>query len=452
MRTLYVTCLVLALSASLATAADGDFDPTYGVFNSGKNVIGLDFGGTNNDVLSDMLLASDGAAFLVGTSTLGTGHTAVNLVKMTPQGLQDNAFSSHLGYSLFGAVNSDDYAARASLDAQGNIIIAATQPQANLDTGLLLYASKPNGDTVHFGNYIFIPLDFDLNGSVEDTAAAALHMPNGGYILAGTATTPAGTELAVGRFNEDGTPDEIFGGGTGKVHYSFPNAGFIEITSLAYHDGRLLVAGSSRSVANAPSSMFIARLHAITGAKDAGYGAGGACIVTFNEGVGNNDNAGITSLVVQNDDVYAGGYAQTDAGRYKGAVAKLTQNCGLDLDFGTNGRAFLNSGYTLAFNKIAVQGDGKVVAVGTRKQSAASDTRIDVARFKADGTLDMDFASFGENVFGFNLAGGGDTGVSIAVGSDRIYVAGYASRGAGNNDYVIAGLKNDLIFANNFED
>ena len=448
MRTLYVTGLALALSASVATAADGDFDPTYGVFNTGKNVVGLDLGGSNSDVLSDMLLAPDGAAYLVGTSALGTGNKSVSLVKMTPQGLQNNLFGS----TLMGTNDSDNYAERASLDAQGNIIIAATKTQANPDTGLALFASQPNGDLLHFGNSIYIPLDFDLNESGEDTAAAALRLPNGEYILAGTATTPAGTELAVARFNEDGTPDEIFGGGTGKVHYSFADANFIEITSLAYHDGGLLVAGSSRSTANAPSNMFIARLYAITGAKDAGYGAGGACILTFNEGFGNNDNAGVTSLVVQNDDVYLGGYAQTDVDRYKGAVVKLRQICSLDLDFGTFGRAYLQSGYTLAFNNIAVQGDDKVVAVGTRKLSVGSDTRIDVARFKADGTLDLDFASFGENVFGFDLAGGGDTGVSIAVDSKRIYVAGYASRGAGNNDYVIAGLKNDLIFANNFED
>ncbi|MEO7324938.1 MAG: hypothetical protein ABIW82_08930 [Dokdonella sp.] len=291
-----------------------------------------------------------------------------------------------------------------------------------------------------------------MNGNIADTAAAALRLPDGDYILAGTSTTLAGTEMTVARFNPDGTLDELFGGGSGSVHYSFPNAALIDVTSLAYDAGGIFVAGSSRSAANAPSSMFIARLYASSGGKDAGYGAGGTCILVFNEGVGNNDNAGITSLVVQNDDIYAGGYAQTDVNRYKGAVVKLQQSCVFDPDFGVSGRAYLQSGYTLSFNKIAVQGDGKVVAVGTRKSSAVSDTRIDVARFKADGTLDTGFASFGENVFGFNLAGGGDTGVSVAVGSDRIYVAGYASRGAGNNDYVIAGLKNDLIFANNFED
>ncbi|MEO5625639.1 MAG: hypothetical protein ABIQ70_06510 [Dokdonella sp.] len=94
MRTLQATCLALALSASLATAADGDFDTTYGVFNSGKNTVGLDLGGSNNDLLSDMLVAPDGSAYLVGTSNLGTGYTGISLVKMTPQGLQEYTFNA----------------------------------------------------------------------------------------------------------------------------------------------------------------------------------------------------------------------------------------------------------------------------------------------------------------------------------------------------------------------
>ena len=452
MRALSVASLALALSASFASAADGDFDPTYGLFNSGKNVIGIDLGAPNSDVLSDMVLAPDGSAYLIGTSDYGNGHVLVSATKATPQGAQDQTFNANTGYRLFGPTNSDSIAAHASLDAQGNALITATQYATPQDGSLLLVGSTPDGHAVMFGQTSYIAFDYDLQGTNADSAAAVLQLPNGEYIVAGSASTLAGTELAVARFNADGTPDAVFGGGSGSVHYSFPNAALIQITSLAYHDGKLLVAGTSRTAANQASDMFIARLLVITGAKDTNYGAGGACLLTFNEGVGSNDDAGITSLVVQNDDIYAGGYAQTDVGRYKGVVVKLAHTCSIDQDFGNSGRAFLQSGYTLSFNKIAVQGDGKVIAVGTRKATSVSDTRIDVARFNADGTLDTAFATLGENVFGFGLAGGSDHGMAVAVDSQRIYVAGYASQGSGNYDFVIAGLKNDLIFANNFDD
>ncbi|MEO7324939.1 MAG: hypothetical protein ABIW82_08935 [Dokdonella sp.] len=138
MRTLHVTCLALALSASVATAADGDFDPTYGLFNSGKNTVGLDLGGSNNDLLSDMLVAPDGSAYLVGTSNRDTGYTAASVVKMTPQGLQDSTFDSHDGYSVLGPINSDTYAEHASFDTQGNVIVAATQLAGAQDTSLAI--------------------------------------------------------------------------------------------------------------------------------------------------------------------------------------------------------------------------------------------------------------------------------------------------------------------------
>ena len=52
-----ILCLA-ALAASASAAADSELDPGFGIFSSGINLIPINSGGNDNDMVADVLTAA----------------------------------------------------------------------------------------------------------------------------------------------------------------------------------------------------------------------------------------------------------------------------------------------------------------------------------------------------------------------------------------------------------
>jgi uncharacterized delta-60 repeat protein len=111
----------------------------------------------------------------------------------------------------------------------------------------------------------------------------------------------------------------------------------------------------------------------------------------------------------------------------------------LDPSFGTNGIAVVTYAdpnpnyYTEEVNDLAVQSDGKVVAVGFA--DSASVTSFAILRFNTDGSLDTGFDSDGKTVVNFDDQFSGVSykyyGISVAIQSDgKIVVGGQIRNGS----------------------
>ena len=100
----------------------------------------------------------------------------------------------------------------------------------------------------------------------------------------------------------------------------------------------------------------------------------------------------------------------------------------LDPGFGTGGAAALTD---LPFADIALQADGKIVAVGTLGDDFA------VARFNADGSLDTTFNGTGLRTIDF---GGVDIAQAVAVQPDGGIVVVGGADGPGGSDFAVARL------------
>ena len=95
----------------------------------------------------------------------------------------------------------------------------------------------------------------------------------------------------------------------------------------------------------------------------------------------------------------------------------------IDRTFGTNGHAYASVGSSSVGQDIALQSDGKVVMVGYFSPSSGSNLDFAVARFNADGTLDMSFDADGKVQTDFN--GSLDIAYAVAIQLDgKILVAG----------------------------
>ena len=92
----------------------------------------------------------------------------------------------------------------------------------------------------------------------------------------------------------------------------------------------------------------------------------------------------------------------------------------LDLTFGGTGKVTTTLGSGSFAQGVAVQSDGKIVIAGS---ASISNPDFAVARYNVDGSLDTSFNFTGKVVT--DIAGGSDTGQSVAVQNDgKIVVAG----------------------------
>ncbi len=113
------------------------------------------------------------------------------------------------------------------------------------------------------------------------------------------------------------------------------------------------------------------------------------------------------------------------------AIAGQTLPGTLDATFGTNGKVITSIGTNMlaVANAIAVQADGKIVAVGYAQIGSDPNTRTNdfaVARYNANGSLDLSFGG-GTGIVTTPISVGHDGAWAVAVQTDgRIVVAGEA--------------------------
>ncbi len=101
---------------------------------------------------------------------------------------------------------------------------------------------------------------------------------------------------------------------------------------------------------------------------------------------------------------------------------------------------------------MAVQKDGKVVAVGYRNNASATSSNAMVSRFNDDGTLDSSFGSGGHVTIDF---GRSSTGRAVAIASDGSIIVAGAVGGAGSggsvgSDIALARLNANGTLDNSF--
>jgi uncharacterized delta-60 repeat protein len=129
---------------------------------------------------------------------------------------------------------------------------------------------------------------------------------------------------------------------------------------------------------------------------DPTFGNAGVVTIDFN---GSTDRA--SSLAIQRDGkVIVGGFAYAGASSLETfvdefALVRLNADGTLDSSFGSGGKATTAfGGLTNEITGVAIQDDGKIVAVGF-VQTLGRGYDFGLARFNSDGTLDPSFGSGG---------------------------------------------------------
>lgn len=389
----------LLTSSTLLMAQAGTLDPTFG--NGGIATTPNTNTSCGQIVNCAMAIQSDGKIVVAGGATANNGAPELALARYNTNGSLDSSFGS--GGIVVFSENNGGPAFGLALQSDGKIITASPtslrldifryNTNGTLDSTFgtggivstraagLLVGSATGGLAVQPDGKILVACGVLLrllsNGQFDSSFGTGGVAPS----LTGTQTLAllsTGKSLVVSsfnfsagsaaRYNSSGSLDKAFGV-SGQAP-SFAQA--VAIATLS--DGRFILAGTLDSAATpsagAPPQAFVLTRYNSNGTIDTTFGTHGATVTPF---PGNGYSA-VAALAVQaNGDVVAAGVTEVKNPVFGQepsdfALARYTPNGQLDTAFGSNGlvtTAFgTNGGNAAAASALAIQSDGKIVAVG----------------------------------------------------------------------------------------
>jgi uncharacterized delta-60 repeat protein len=243
--------------------------------------------------------------------------------------------------------------------------------------------------------------------------------PDGKIIVAGYTANGLGGDIALLRYNADGSLDMSFGtGGIVTADYAGDYDAAFQV--LLQTDGKIITAGTSSDGTKYNFGVF--RFNA-NGSLDNSFGTGGKVITSIGT---KEDQAGAAVLQADGKIVAAGGVWNATLTDFDFGVVRYNTNGTLDNTFGTGGIVVGQDTTDLdSFYGMTIQSDGKIVCTGLK--GISPDLDILVTRFNTNGSPDTSFNSTGEAVtdLGTNDT---DVGYDVLMQTDgKILVAGRGS-------------------------
>ena len=256
---------------------------------------------------------------------------------------------------------------------------------------------------------------FEGGGAAFDMAI----QPDGKVVAVGRAGSPD-VDWALARYTPHGKLDTTFGG-DGRVTTHFTRMFEFTPGVAVQANGKILAVGSL-------DAKFVVARYRSNGVLDPVFGGDGTVLTKF-AGV----EAGATAAAIQTDGkIVALGTAESltccpSVGTF--ALARYNRDGTLDMTFGGNGKVTtaLSGEYDFA-EDVAIQTDGKIVAVGTGAG------QFEIARYNPDGTLDTTFDGDGFAFTDFTV--GTDSASALAIQTDGEIVA--AGEAGGLGEYTSA--------------
>ena len=386
--------------STAAKAAPGNLDPSFS--KDGKQT--TDVGGGR---ATGVAIQSDGKIVAVGF-----GLKAFELVRYNPNGSLDTSFSKDGKQATdFGR----GYALGVALQPNGKIVVVGKSSSGGGDFALARY--NPNGSldksfsgdgkvTTNFGG--------DPSSGGDEGAAVAIQA-NGKIVAAGYARVGhTGSSFALARYNPDGSLDRSFSG-DGRQTTGFgggiaAGAGAVAIQA----NGRIVAVGGG-------GGSFVLARYDPNGALDATFSGDGKQTTDFGPF---NDGAGDVAIQPNGRIVAAGTVSGGTGSNF--ALARYNPNGSLDPSFSGDGKQTTDFGGGDGASGVAIQADGKIVAVGETVRGSGRSFAL--ARYNPNGSLDPSFSGDGRQTTDF--PGDSDEADDVAIQADgKIVAAGIGDAG-----------------------
>lgn len=371
MKKLYFLVLFL-VSTSTLFALPGDLDTTFGV--SGGYVVSDFLAAQVDERANDVTVQTDGKIVVVGSRFAAVNNVDYLAARYNADGTLDTTFSGD-GIFLLNNSNSDNLNAVA-IQADGKIVAVG---QSNSSSEAYIIRLNTNGtlDTTFSGDGIF-----EISGA---GIALSVALQTDAKIVIGSRGLSG--ESIIIRLNTNGALDTTFD--TDGIVSLSPN--HYEPYGLAIQsNGRIVVAGTSSIFAGGDISTV--RL-LTSGALDTSFDTDGIAVTSVYAG-----DSEARSLAIQTDGkIVVGGGPGANGSETEAAIVRYNSDGSLDASFDGDGIKLSNLNIGSGdkyFNDLAVQTDGKILAIGDTTYSVASLFVIEdftILRLNSDGSFDTSF-------------------------------------------------------------
>lgn len=395
----------------------------------------------SNQVLSIPTIASNSDIYLAWNYSVATGTTTSNA-----QGLGiDNISVTPLGSSVGAAgvrttdiQGTDDGGYAMVLQPDGKIVVGgyAVNGSGNKDFALVRYNYDGTLDTTFNGTG---KVTTDFNGTSDRIWGITLQT-DGKIIAVGetvSAIAPGTNDIAIARYNTDGTLDATFGG-TGKVTTDHTAGANNSAYAVAMQGTNIIVAGTENVSGNL--DFMIAR-YTNVGLLDPTFGTLGVTTQGFS---GGNDVARAVAID-SSSRIVVGGYSRSGGGDDDFAIARFTSTGTLDTTFVSPlGMATLDlaSGSPGSADQafgLAIDSSQRIILVGSTFNTGTGNKDFAVVRYLSTGALDTGGFGGGTGIVTTDFVNSPDIANAVYVRSDGfIVVGGFARFSASSDDFALA--------------
>ncbi len=362
--------------------------------------------------------APDGKIVTSGTFYADRKNFGFLAVRYLPNGMPDYSFGdsgkvvTNLGYDNQQPIG-------LAVQKDGKVIVAGYVVSSNFgdytDIAIVRYNADGSPDQ-SFGKKGIVISDFGKN----DYAYAAAVQEDGKIVIAGNNQRQY---FLAARYLPNGTLDTSFGT-NGAVITDMGGLAYAYAVQIQ-PDGRIILAGNQNTI-------FALVRYLPDGALDKSFGSGGKVKTDFPSGT-----EGIEDIALQkNGSIVAAGKEENRFTNNMNLV-QYTPNGRLDSSFGTAGKTtlYFDDPYSLTAG-VDIDNDGKIVLFGTISSDASIYRNIVVARFGADGTPDSSFADNGRQLTSFGIPSA--TAVAGFIDDNgKIVMAGLAVESETSQELVV---------------
>lgn len=358
---------------------DGSLDTTFGT----GGIVTSGFG--SGSIATAVAVQTDGKIVAAGTAASGFINSGSDFVlaRYNDDGSYDTSFGD-AGMVVTHISEYDDEVNAMALQTDGKIVVAGTVANGRQWLfALARYNADGSSDTL-FGTAGLVTTD--INGS-QDRAYAVAIDAKGRIVAAGYSDDASvyvyGSSFALVRYKADGSLDTGFGSG-GIVTSGFGSNSEAKAVAIQTN-GKIVAAGYAEI--NGSNDFTVVRYNT-DGSNDTTFGRCSDLIcASTTDFSGGDDEA--TAMSIQTDGrIVVAGYSY-NGNDYDFALVRYKTDGSLDTSFGTGGKITtdIDSGLDDEANAMAIQADGRIVAVGYSYSGGYAGNIFSLARYNTDGSL-----------------------------------------------------------------
>ncbi len=315
-------------------------------------------------------------------------------------GILDASFDGD-GSQLTDFFGDDDTAKAIALQTDGKILAAGYAQNASVDIALARFNPDGSLDTTFDGDGK-VTTDFDGN---SDFGLAIALQPDGKIIVAGvTWSLWENMDFALVRYNADGSLDSTFDT-DGKVVTDIGEQSQNGQAVVVQPDGKIIISGTTTN--DLTGRDFALVRYNPDGSLDSTFDGDGMVVTDF---AGSNDDN--NAMFLQADGkIIAAGYSTYPPDDSDFALVRYNPDGSLDSTFDGDGRLVTDFYADNDFaTGLALQPDGKIIVSGYTQTTSYD---FAVARYNSDGSLDTSFS--GDGKLATDFAGGFDHGYGVVL-------------------------------------